>query len=384
MTIPTIRTVEWGTPGAPLLVLGPSLGTSAESLWGAAAPFLAHRFHLLAWDLPGHGISPMPAGPFSITDLASAVLSAVQNATGGTRVPPFTYAGVSVGGAVGLDLLLNHGELISSAILLATAARFTGTNWHERATNVRASGCPSMVEHSSRIWFSEGFLGRRPAQGAALLHALQEADSEGYARVCEALADFNVRDRLPEIAVPVLTIAGSEDPATPPAVLKEIAEGVTHGRVVQLDSAAHLPPVEQPARVATEIIIHADGARRGRDVFDAGMRVRRSVLGDEHVDHATVASTPLTAEFQDLITRYAWGTIWTRPGLDRRTRSLITITALVAHGHHNELAMHLRAARRNGVTLSEIRETLLQAAIYCGVPAANAAFHVAAEAFGTE
>ena len=113
------------------------------------------------------------------------------------------------------------------------------------------------------------------------------------------------------------------------------------------------------------------------DVHGRGMEVRREVLGDEHVDRAVENTTPFTADFQDFITRYAWGEIWTRPGLDRRTRSAITITALVALGHHNELAMHVRAALRNGLTPDEIKEVLLQAAIYCGVPAANSAFAIA-------
>ncbi|WP_405085084.1 4-carboxymuconolactone decarboxylase [Microbispora sp. NBC_01389] len=110
---------------------------------------------------------------------------------------------------------------------------------------------------------------------------------------------------------------------------------------------------------------------------DDGMRVRREVLGDAHVDRAQAATTEFTADFQDLITRYAWGEIWTRPGLDRRTRSCVTLTALVARGQLDELAMHVRAARRNGLTTGEIKEVLLQTAIYCGVPAANAAFAVA-------
>jgi 4-carboxymuconolactone decarboxylase len=107
-----------------------------------------------------------------------------------------------------------------------------------------------------------------------------------------------------------------------------------------------------------------------------GMRIRREVLGDEHVDRAVERTRPETADFQDLITRYAWGEIWARPGLDRRTRSLVTITALVALGHEAELEMHLRAALRNGIAREEITEVLLQSAIYCGVPAANAAFAV--------
>ena len=114
-----------------------------------------------------------------------------------------------------------------------------------------------------------------------------------------------------------------------------------------------------------------DDARR-----DAGMATRREVLGDAHVDRAVAATTPFTADFQDFITRYAWGEIWSRPGLDRRTRSVITMTALVAVGRFDELALHIRGARRNGLTPDEIGEVLLQTAVYCGVPAANSAFHV--------
>jgi 4-carboxymuconolactone decarboxylase len=113
------------------------------------------------------------------------------------------------------------------------------------------------------------------------------------------------------------------------------------------------------------------------DPHERGMRIRREVLGDEHVDAAIERSSEFTADFQDLITRYAWGEIWNRPGLDRRTRSAIALTALVAHNHLDELAMHIRAAKRNGLSDDEIKEVLLQSAIYCGVPAANAAFAVA-------
>ena len=115
------------------------------------------------------------------------------------------------------------------------------------------------------------------------------------------------------------------------------------------------------------------------DQHERGMKVRREVLGDEHVDKAIEGTSDFTADFQDLITRYAWGEIWARPGLDRRTRSAITLTALIAIGRFDELAMHVRAARRNGLSDDEIKEVLLQAAVYCGVPAANRAFAVASE-----
>ena len=117
--------------------------------------------------------------------------------------------------------------------------------------------------------------------------------------------------------------------------------------------------------------------RTSQEMYEDGMRVRRAVLGEDHVDHATAKINDMTADYQNLITRYAWGDIWARPGLDRKIRSIITLTALVAHGHYAELAIHLRAALRNGLTREEIREVLLQTAVYCGVPAANSAFEVA-------
>lgn len=121
-----------------------------------------------------------------------------------------------------------------------------------------------------------------------------------------------------------------------------------------------------------------------RERHAAGMQVRREVLSDEHVDRAESRKSPLTQDFQDLITRYAWGEIWTRPGLDRRMRSAVTLTALVARGHWGELEMHLRAARRNGLSVEEVGEILLQTAIYCGVPDANHAFSIAQRVYEQE
>ncbi|AOK18503.1 4-carboxymuconolactone decarboxylase [Burkholderia cepacia] len=115
--------------------------------------------------------------------------------------------------------------------------------------------------------------------------------------------------------------------------------------------------------------------------YEAGMKVRRAVLGDAHVDRSLENRTEVTDEFQNLITRYAWGEIWTRDGLPRHTRSLLTIAMMVALNRGEELALHLRAARNNGVTRDEIKEVLLQTAIYCGVPAANSAFHLADKIF---
>jgi len=216
------------------------------------------------------------------------------------------------------------------------------------------------------------------------VHAV--VDPLAYAGCCDVIAGLDLTRELSRIVAPTLVIGGRLDPATPPVHARELADGIENSTLLELAGVGHLAPVEAPERVAAALVEHcanAQGERRAVAPTDdagrhaAGMKVRRAVLGDAHVDRAVANTTAFTAPFQDLITRYAWGEIWTRPGLDRRTRSCITLTALVAHGHMDELAMHVRAARNNGLTPEEIGEVLLQSAIYCGVPAANSAFAVA-------
>ena len=377
MTVPRITGVQLSEPSAgPLLLLGPSLGTAVLPLWSVCAERLGTRFHVVGWDLPGHGRNREVGDPFTLAELATGVLALADDVLAERSEPgrSFHYAGDSVGGAVGLQLLLDHPDRLRSAALLCTGAKIGDAEmWAERAAQVRASGTPVLVSGSASRWFAPGFLDRQPEVGAALLHTLRDAHAEGYAQVCDALAEFDVRSRLGEVRSPVLAVAGALDQATPPARLAEIADGVPDGRLVVLDDVAHLAPAERPDQVAGLLLEHF----APRTPYEAGMAVRREVLGDAHVDRATAATTDFTRDFQELITSYAWGTIWTRPGLDRRSRSLITLTALVARGHHEELAMHVRAARTNGLTDDEIKELLLQTAIYCGVPDANSAFRIA-------
>ncbi len=381
MSVPRIIGTDFGGPDdAGLLLLGPSLGTTAATLWSEAAARLSEHVRVVGWDLPGHGRGGI-AEPFTMAELAAGVLALADEFTAET----FHYAGDSVGGCVGLQLLVDAPQRVATATLLCTGATIgTPDSWRERAAAVRSAGTDAVMAGAAQRWFSEGFPERQPHISAALLRALRDTDPKSYAQVCDALAGFDITDRLHEIEVPVLAVAGSDDLPTPPECLRHIASGVKDGRLVVLEGVGHLAPVEVPDRVAELIAEHMNtapvrGATATDEVYAAGMAVRREVLGDEHVDRANAATTEFTADFQRFITEYAWGTIWTRPGLDRRSRSLITLTALVARGHHEELAMHLRAARRNGLTNDEIKELLLQTAIYCGVPDANTAFRIAAD-----
>ncbi|MEU8785778.1 3-oxoadipate enol-lactonase [Streptomyces sp. NPDC048637] len=352
-----------GAAWAPPLILGPSLGTSL-AVWEPQVPALARHHRVIRWDLPGHGSAPaslIPAAGATIADLGRLVLNLADYLS----IDRFAYAGISLGGAIGSWLAVHHPERVGSLALVCSSAHFGEPRaWHERAALVRKEGTEQLATSAAGRWFTPGFTG-----GAALVEDQRAADPGAYTACCDALAAFDLRADLHRITAPTLVIAGREDRATPLAHARELADGIPGAALTEIAGAAHLAGVEQPEHVTAALLGHLPGS--------TGATVRRAVLGDAHVDRATDRTTRFTAPFQDFITRYAWGEIWTRPGLDRRTRSCVTLTALVAGGHHEELAMHVRAALRNGLTPDEIGEVLLQTAVYCGVPAANAAFAVA-------
>jgi 3-oxoadipate enol-lactonase len=260
---PVLGAVEFALRDArrPLLVLGPSLGTSVTALWQDAAGLLAGdpvgEMDVIGWDLPGHGTAPAPAAGdldgLTIGDLATAVLGVVERAQARRGDPgaPFWYAGVSVGGAVGQQLLLDAPDRVLGAALICTATRFgEASAWTERAGLVQVAGTPTQVEGAASRWFGPGFLEREPQVALRLLGSLQTADRFGYAAVCRALADYDVRGRLGAVGVPVIAVAGEADEATPPARLEEISRAVPGARLRVLGGVAHLAPAEQPRVVA--------------------------------------------------------------------------------------------------------------------------------------
>lgn len=245
MIPPIALTDPVGPARAPLLVLGPSLGTSTI-LWEDVVPALTATYRVALWDLPGHGAARAASGPFTVAELADAVADAVDG-VGGGRI---RYAGVSLGGAVGLELLLRHPGLVSSAALLCTGARIgEPEGWHERAAQVRAQSTSSLIIGSAQRWFAPGTIAARPELTGRLLHVLQETDDASYAWCCEALAGHDVRTRLGEISAPVLAVWGAYDAVTTEAALREIAEGVARGDAAGIPDASHLAPVDDPDAV---------------------------------------------------------------------------------------------------------------------------------------
>lgn len=385
-----IAGIQFTEPDAtkPLLVLGPGLGTAVEPLWGKTAQLLANDYEIIGYDLPGHGRSEPSTEQWALDDLANAVADLATQTKGDTERPVY-FAGVSLSGAIAQRLAALHSKLFARIAMVCASPKFgTQQAWQERAEFVSQAGTPAMVERSAKTWFADGFIDKQPTEATALLHSLQDADRFSYAHASIALSEFDMSDELANISVPMLALAGAVDPVSPPEHARTVASAVQDGQSAVLDNVAHQAPTEDPQGTAR--ILHAffsgqqveqtSGEQTIAEVYDAGMVVRREVLSDAHVDRATANADAFTEDFQEMITRYAWGTIWTRPGLDRRMRSAVTITAMVAGKYWDELAMHVKAARRNGLTVDEIKEILLQTAIYCSVPAANVAFSVAKDA----
>ncbi len=257
MTVPAIAmTAPVGPDAAPLLVLGPSLGTSTV-MWQSAAPLLGERYRVALWDLPGHGAAPAPTEGFTVGDIADAVAAAIGELSDG----PVRYAGVSLGGAVGLELLLRHPDLVEQAAIVCSGAKIgQADGWHERAAAVRSMGTASLVIGAAERWFAPGSIAAHPDLTGRLLNVLRDTDDAAYAWCCEALAGYDVRGRLGEIRTPVLAIWGDHDAVTPEACSREIADGVADGRARGIPDASHLAPVDDPDAVAAALLEFFDTA----------------------------------------------------------------------------------------------------------------------------
>ncbi|MFF0384685.1 alpha/beta fold hydrolase [Streptomyces sp. NPDC004286] len=424
-----------GPEDAPVLILGPSLGTTWH-MFDRQVPELVKQWRVLRFDLPGHGGAPAhPAG--SVAELATRLLATLDS----LGVQRFGYAGCALGGAVGIELALRHPERLASLALVAASPRFgTPDEFRQRGVIVRTNGLDPIARSAPDRWFTGGFAAAQPAITEWAVQMVRTTDPGCYIAACEALAAFDVRPELGRIGVPTLVLVGSEDQVTGPAEARTLVAGIRDARLAVVPGASHLVPVEQPAAVTDLLVRHFSTAwqqpfdtgqtalpaaaatvtpvpapvamptgapapvapQRAEPVaeiasaaeppqpvatpdrYETGLKIRREVLGDAHVEGVLARADEFSGGFEELVTRYAWGEVWDRPGLDRRSRSCVTLTALVAGGHLDDLAVHTRAALRNGLTPQEIKEVLLQAAVYCGLPAANSAFRVAQQVIREE
>ncbi len=364
-----------GKADASVLVLSHSIGTD-HGMWAQQAEALLPYFQVLRYDIRGHGASDAPAGDYSIEQLGRDVIGLADS----LGIAKFSFCGISLGGAIGQWLGIYASERLSGLVLADTSPDFGDpANWERRRKAVLESGMLPTVQTSMERSFSAETLTRNSVQAAAVKSVMLGTNPVGYAGCCAALRDVDHTKLLQQIHVPTLVIVGDQDVATPWQKNGEVlAREIPEAQEVHL-AAAHLSNLERPHAFNAALLQFLRRSESRADSLGTGFAVRRAVLGDAHVDRAMAATNEFTRDFQDLITRYAWGEIWIRPGLDQRTRRLLTLAITAALGRWEEFTLHVRAGLADELEACDLKEVLLQAAIYAGVPAANTGFHIAGE-----
>jgi 3-oxoadipate enol-lactonase/4-carboxymuconolactone decarboxylase len=361
-----------GLSDAPWLVLLHSLGSSLR-LWDRLMPAFEAQFRVLRVDLPGHGRSALAHAE----DLEGFVAPLIRTLDlhGVERAH---FCGISLGGLVIQHLALHHPLRVDRIVLANTAARIgTEASWQERIDAVRRGGIGGLFPGVTARWVSADFARLHAGRLEEAANLLRACSAEAYIQACAVLARTDLRGSVSRIKAPALVIAGDQDAATTPEEGRFLSEHIEGSRFMAL-RAAHLSVVEQPGEFARAVLEHcAEGEFNRRALYEAGMAVRRMVLGDAHVDGKRKGASPAMLEFQDYITESAWGQVWTRPGLSRRERSMLVMAITLTGNRESEFMLHLKSSRNNGVTRDEVKEVIFQAAVYAGVPAANHAMNLA-------
>ncbi|BDP43426.1 hypothetical protein DAETH_33950 (plasmid) [Deinococcus aetherius] len=367
---------EGAATGLPAVVFLNSLGSDLR-IWDEVVPAVAGRHPVLRYDKRGHGLSDAPAGPYSIGDHGGDLLG-LLDALGIERA---VLVGVSVGGMIALDLAARAPERVAGLLLCDTGARIgTPQTWETRIAGVRQEGLGAIADGILSRWFTPEFFETRPGNVRGWRNMLTRISADGYVATCEAIRDADLRDAARSVRVPAAVLCGDADLSTPPEVGQELA-ALLGAPFHLIENCGHLPCLERPAEVARHLLAFLDRLfPPPDDRYEQGMRVRRSVLGDVHVDRATAGVTDLDRDFQTFITEYAWGGPWSRGHFDTRTRHLITLALLAALPREHELAMHLRATGNTGVSEADLRELFFHVAVYAGVPVANRALGLAKQA----
>ena len=362
-----------GVPGRPVLVLSHSLGLD-HGMWDVQTADLLPHFRVLRYDTRGHGASSVPAGDYSIGELAQDVL-ALADACGVAR---FAFCGLSLGGMIGQWLGAHAPDRLTHLVLANTSSRLTDPQPMEaRRRAVLEHGMSAVEELVMGRFFSPAVLASASPLVATARQTLLSTNPVGYAGCCAAVRDMNQTELVAGIKIPTLVISGDLDVGMPwDAHAAVLARAIAGARVVRLP-AAHISNLERPRSFSAALLDFLVPPAANR--VEAGFAVRRAVLGDDYVDRAIAGTTDFTRAFQDLITSYPWGAIWTRPGLDHRTRRLLVLTTTAALGRLEEFRLHVRTGLAHELEPCDLEEVLLQVAVYAGVPAANAAFHIASE-----
>ena len=363
-----------GKAGAPPLILSHSIGAD-HAMWGQQVEALAPYFQMVRYDVRGHGASDAPKDEYSLEQLGRDAL-AIADAAGFHK---FAFCGLSMGGAIGQWIALHAPERLTHLILANTSSQFgPRSNWDTRIRAVHDGGMASIADMVMQRFFSPATLAR-DFHATDVKTVFLGTDPAGYAGCCAALRDMDYTADLAKIQAPTLVIVSDSDVSTPWTGHGEIlAREIGGTRVVRLPGA-HLSNLERPHSFTAALAEFLMPQRSPGDPLEAGFVVRRAMHGDAHVDRSMAAATEFNQDFQALITRYAWGTIWTRPGLSHRTRRLLVLAIAASMGRWEEFALHVRTGLANELEPCDLKEVLLQTAVYAGVPAGNTGFKLAKE-----
>jgi|HubBroStandDraft_6_1064221.scaffolds.fasta_scaffold01341_5 3-oxoadipate enol-lactonase/4-carboxymuconolactone decarboxylase len=365
-----------GSDAKPPLVLSNSIGTD-HALWAPQMPDLLDHFRVLRYDTRGHGASDSPNGDYSIEMLARDVL----DLTRAVGIEKFAFCGLSLGGMTGQSIAANSPDRVTALILANSSALMAPkSNWDTRRQSVLKGGMAAVADLAMGRFFSAETLASESPYPPSVRNTLLGTNPIGYAGCCAAIREMDQVGLLRKISAPTLVISGDRDVSTPWMGHGEIlAREIPGAQAVHLP-AAHLSNLEQPHSFTAAVLnFLLPPLPSGDDAMRAGEVVRRAILGNDHVDRSKASATDFTRDFQELITRYAWGTIWMRPGLDRRIRRMLVIAMTASLGRWEEFRMYVRASLARGLEPSDLKEVLLQTAIYAGVPAANTGFQIASE-----
>ncbi|HEY4375245.1 MAG TPA: 3-oxoadipate enol-lactonase [Burkholderiales bacterium] len=365
-----------GRGDRPALLLGNSLGTD-HALWDAIMPNLIERFRVIRYDMRGHGASDAPAGEYTIERLGRDAL-AVADAAGAKQ---FSWAGVSLGGMVGMWLGTNAPERVTRLVLSNTGAKLDASGWAARIELVKKQGMGGLVDAVMQRFFTARYVERGDARFATVRSTFLTLDGGGYIGCCAAIRDMDQSASIKRITAPTLVITGSEDQATPAALGEAVAAAIPGARVASLP-VAHIPHLEAPRQfcdVAMSFLLGLDAPISEQQRYEMGLERRKEVLGRKYVEERLRQVNSFNTEFQNFITRYAWGELWTRTAFDDRTRRLLVLGMTAALGRWEEFRLHIRAGLEAELTTQDIKELLMEASIYCGVPVGNTGFHHAQE-----
>ncbi len=359
-----------GPAAAPPVMLLHSLGTTLQ-MWDPQATALAKRHRVVRMDMRGHGLTEAPAGPYTMDRLARDAL-ALLDALG---ISAAHVGGVSIGGRIALMMAGLAPERVLSVMACDTALEFGPPEmWQQRMDAVAAGGLASVADAVMERWVVD----RSLASSKGLRRMLLGTDPAGYAGCAAALRDCRAAEVVGRVQCPTTVVVGDRDLSTPPAAAAAIHAAIPGSRLVTIAEAAHIPNFEREVPFTAAILAHmAARTALPANAAEAGLAVRRQVLGEAHVARSEAGLTPLDMAFREFILEGVWGRVWTRPGLSHRDRSLLCLAMLAALGHHEEFALHVRATGNTGVTPEEIVEVIVQVGAYAGVPAANGALRIA-------